>query len=156
MQIKILNENEIREIEEIIEKNYDCKIDLKNYTVFVTRDEKIWLASKDIKNVSLSRCYRIGIYFGKIKRNKKIKLSIEGAFLIGKKAKKNIALIDDKEAFKFLQGYDAEAEKLIGCEINNFVLVKNKNDIIGVGILREKNGKIYIENLIPKARRISF
>ncbi len=156
MQIKkVLNEKEIREIEEIIEKNYGCKINLRKYKIFLTREDKIWLVNKKLNFDifrNIKRCYRIGIYFGKLKRNKKIKLSIEGALLVGKRAVKNIAILDDKEALRFMQGYDAKVYELLNCEINNFVLVKNNNDVIGVGILRDG----YIENLVPKARRISF
>lgn len=156
MQIKkVLNEKEIREIEEIIEKNYGCKINLRKYKIFLTREDKIWLVNKKLNFDifrNIKRCYRIGIYFGKLKRNKKIKLSIEGALLVGKRAVKNIAILDDKEALRFMQGYDAKTYELLNCEINNFVLVKNNNDVIGVGILRDG----YIENLVPKARRISF
>lgn len=157
MQIKkVLNEKEIREIEEIIEKNYGCKINLRKYKIFLTREDKIWLVNKKLNFDifrNIKRCYRIGIYFGKLKRNKKIKLSIEGALLVGKRAVKNIAILDDKEALRFMQGYDAKVYELLNCEINNFVLIKNNNDdVIGVGILRDG----YIENLVPKARRISF
>lgn len=154
MQIKkVLSSKEIREIETIIEKNYGCKVGLHNYRVFMTGEEKIWIASKDIDfgifDV-LKRCYRIGIYFGKLKRNRKIKLSIEGAMIVGRKATKNVVFIGEKEAIKFIQGYDVRADKLINAEKNNFVIVKCGNAIIGTGILRDD----YIENLVPKARRI--
>ena len=99
MQIKkILNREEIKEIEKIIEKNYGCKLDLKN--LFLTGDEKIWIAGENVGIEFFSRarnCYRIGIYFGKLKRNYKIKLSMEGATIVGKKAKRNVAIVDDKE-----------------------------------------------------------
>jgi len=154
MQIKkVLSKEEIEEIEKIIERNYGCKAGLHSYNVFMTGEEKIWIVSKDIDFRffdTIKRCYRIGIYFGKLKRNKKIKLSIEGAIIVGKKAKKNIAVLSEEEAKKFMQGYDVKAEKLIEAEIHNFILVKCKEDFLGVGILRQG----YIENLVPKARRL--
>ena len=87
-----------------------------------------------------------------MKRNNKIKLSIEGANIVGKKATKNVALINEKEAIKFIEGNDIYNFKEVNCELNNFIILKNGEDIIGVGILR--NG--YIENLIPKARRMKL
>ncbi|RLF45353.1 MAG: hypothetical protein DRN29_06860 [Thermoplasmata archaeon] len=154
MQIKkVLSKEEIEEIEKIIERNYGCKAGLHSYNVFMTGEEKIWIVSKDIDFRffdTIKRCYRIGIYFGKLKRNKKIKLSIEGAIIVGKEAKKNIAVLSEEEAKKFMQGYDVKAEKLIEAEIHNFILVKCKEDFLGVGILRQG----YIENLVPKARRL--
>ena len=152
MQIKkILNRDEIKEIEKIIEKNYGCKLNLKN--LFLTGDEKIWIAGENVSTEffsSVRNCYRIGIYFGKLKRNYKIKLSMEGAIIVGKKAKRNVAIVDDKEARKFAEGNDINKFECIDCEKNNFVIVKRNGDTIGVGILREG----YIENLIPKARRM--
>ncbi|HEC88207.1 MAG TPA: hypothetical protein ENI52_02705 [Thermoplasmata archaeon] len=154
MQIKkILSKKEIEEIEDIIEKNYGCRIGMKNYRIFVTGEEKIWISSKsidfDIFNF-LKRCYRIGIYFGKLKRNKKIKLSIEGVMMVGKKAIKNIAILNEEEALKYMHGYDVTPDKIVRGELNNFVLIKYREDFIGTGILREN----YIENLTPKSRRI--
>ncbi len=154
MQIKkVLNEKEIEEIEDIIEKNYGCKVGLHSYKVFMTGEEKIWIVSKDIDfrlfDV-LKRCYRIGIYFGKLKRNKKIKLSIEGAIMVGRKAKRNIVIVGEEEAKNFIQGYDVKAKEMIDAELHNFILVKHKEDFIGVGILRDG----YVENLVPKARRM--
>jgi len=154
MQIKkVLNKREVEEIEKIIEKNYGCRIGMENYIVFMTGEEKIWITSNDVDfNIFnfLKRCYRIGIYFGKLKRNRKIKLSIEGAMMVGKKAIKNIAILNDEEALKYIHGYDVKADRIIEGDLNNFVLIKNREDFIGVGILREN----YIENLIPKSRRI--
>lgn len=156
MQIKkILDEKDIKKIEEIIERNYGCRFGMQSYNAFITSEEKIWLVSKSIDFglfKKIKRCYRIGIYFGKLKRNNKIKLSIEGANLIGKNASKNIAILNDKEAIKFIEGYDVKADELINCELNNFVLIKHKDDVLGVGILRQG----HIENLTPKARRLKI
>ncbi len=152
MQIKkILSGREIKKIEELIEKNYGCRIKLCN--MFMTAEEKLWIAGEDVNIAALSNlknCYRIGIYFGKLKRNNKIKLSMEGAIIVGKKAGKNVAIVDDKEAMEFAEGNDIHEYKEIDCEKNNFVIVKRGDDAIGVGILRDG----YIENLIPKARRM--
>ena len=71
--------------------------------------------------------------------------------IVGKKANKNIAIVDEKEAVKFMEGYDVSNFKAINAELHNFIIVKNgKGDVLGTGILREG----YIENLIPKARRL--
>jgi len=154
MQIeKVLGRKEKRALKKLLEKNYGWSPELEKYNIFMTGEEKIWFASSSI-NFSifdvLKRCYRIGIYFGKFKRNEKIKLSIEGAMIVGKKAKKNVVIIDRKEARKFMQGYDVLPLKMIDAEIHNFVIVKCGDDIMGTGILRDG----YVENLIPKARRL--
>ncbi|MCD6512233.1 MAG: hypothetical protein J7K61_01340 [Thermoplasmata archaeon] len=154
MQIKkILNEEEIEKIKSMIQKNYGTIPEIEK--AFLTSDDRIWLTSKDI-NFSifdiLKRCYRIGIYFGRLKRNDKIKLSMEGAIIVGKNATRNVALVDDENAMKFLRGEDINEYEEMECEKHNFIIVKRGNDTIGVGILRDG----YIENLVPKARRINF
>jgi NOL1/NOP2/fmu family ribosome biogenesis protein len=155
MQIKkILNKKEIEDIENILESHYGCRANLNQYTVFITSENKVWITSKKISKsffTKIKRCYRIGIYFGKIKRNKKIKLTVEGLQMIKKNADKNIAIISKKEMVKYMQGYNITIEKLIKADINNFILIKYKTDFLGIGILRDN----YIESAVPKARRMN-
>ncbi|MCX8178248.1 MAG: hypothetical protein N3D75_00240 [Candidatus Aenigmarchaeota archaeon] len=152
MQIKkMLNSKESKEIEQLIKNNYGCEFRIRDYVVIISADEKIWLCSRDLAKIELKNIKRvnsIGLYFGKIKRNNKIQLSIEGSMLLGKNATKNIAEIDD------INGYVAGKDvycKCENCEENNFVIVRHKNDFFGCGVLRE-NGKI--ENILPKSRRM--
>jgi NOL1/NOP2/fmu family ribosome biogenesis protein len=151
MQIKEMSKEEIRKLENLLKKNYGARIKFKD-KIFKTSEEKIWLISKEALEFDFSkvRVNSAGLYFGKLKRNEKIQLSVEGAQLVGKKARKNIAIIDEENLKKFLQGFDFSAQKLIDCDINNFILIKYGEDFVGTGILREN----YIENILPKARRI--
>jgi NOL1/NOP2/fmu family ribosome biogenesis protein len=151
MQIKEMSKEEIEKLENLLEKNYGAKIKFKD-KIFKTSEEKIWLISKEALDFDFSklRVNSAGLYFGKLKRNEKIQLSIEGVQLIGKKAKKNVVIIDEENLKKFLQGFDFSSQKLIDCEINNFILIKYEDDFVGTGILREN----YVENILPKARRI--
>ncbi len=152
MQIKkILNSKEAREIERILEENYGCKFRLRDFIVLLTADDKVWICSRDLAKIDL-KCLRrvnaIGLYFGKIKRNRKIQLSIEGSMLVGKTAKKNVALIKDVE--DYMKGKDVFTD-CKNCEKNNFVIVKYGNDFLGCGVLRE-GGRI--ENILPKSRKM--
>ncbi|MEM5836132.1 MAG: hypothetical protein QW040_04100 [Candidatus Aenigmatarchaeota archaeon] len=151
MQVKEMSEEEIEHLENLLEKNYGVEIDFEG-KLFKTSVEKIWIASKEVFELDSSklRVNALGLYLGKLKRNEKIQLSVEGAQLVGEKAKKNIAIINEENLEKYLQGFDFSAHKLINCEKNNFVLLKFREDFVGTGILREN----YIENILPKARRI--
>ncbi len=151
VEIFELTKREIKEIEEIIRKNYGANFKFKDI-VFKTSKDKIWILSRMFKNIDISRVVinSAGLYFGRLKRNKKIKLSIEGAQLIGENATKNIVEVDEEEAKRFIQGLNIKRFKKVNAELNNFVLVKYKKDILGVGILRET----HVENLLPKSRRI--
>ena len=149
MQVEKINK---RDVLELIEKNYGCKIKIRG--VFLkTSKEKIWLASDAVQNFNLSKVQvnSVGLYFGKLKRNNKIQLSIEGSQIVGRYAQKNILELNEKQAMRYLQGFDAKVENFENCEINNFVILKLGKDIIGSGILRE-DGRI--ENLLPKTRRL--
>ena len=152
-KLEILKRERLTEIEDILEKNYGVKFPLKDFLVLKSeKEEKIWLASKEIDTLDLRNLpvNSVGMNFGKMKRNDKINLTVEGSQLVGKAATKNIAIINDKE--KFLSGSDVEPVKLISCDLNNFVIVKHSGEVLGSGILRENT----IENLIPISRRIQF
>ena len=150
--LKILKENEIRHLERIIEKNYGSGINLSKFLVFESGiDKKIWIASKTVSRIDLNKINvsLVGMYFGKIKRNDKIHLSIEGSQIVGKNATKNIIDVDVNDAEKFLSGESLEIDKKENCDYDNFVILKSGNDILGSSLLTEKG----IKNLIPKSRR---
>lgn len=151
-KIKILKENEIERIEKIIEKNYGTALNLKNFLVLETSENKIWIASKDILNLNLEKLNinSIGLYIGKLKRNDKIHLSLEGSQLVGKNATKNVVILDEEHTKKFMQGSDIKPTKEINCEYHNFVIVKFGEEILGSSLLTEEK----LKNLIPKSRRI--
>jgi NOL1/NOP2/fmu family ribosome biogenesis protein len=150
--MKILNTKQVKELEKVIEKNYGAIIGIENFIVIQTTEEKIWLASKEISDMDFGKLNvnSVGMYFGKLKRNEKIHLSIEGSQLIGGKCRKNIVKLDRIMGENFLKGENIRPEITDGCESHNFVLIKSGNDFIGSGLFTE-NG---IENLTPKSRRL--
>ncbi|MCS7093586.1 MAG: hypothetical protein RMJ18_00105 [Candidatus Aenigmarchaeota archaeon] len=151
MQVEEVGKERIEEIEKLIEKNYGCRIDLSVYRIFINKKGKIYLFNKvGLKNSLIRRASYIGLYFGKIKKNEKIQLSTEGSQIVGKSATKNIAILDEENLKRYMEGLTCFWKELINCEENNFVLIKNKNDYYGSGILR----KNFIESLTPKGRRI--
>ena len=92
----------------------------------------------------------IGMNFGKLKRNNKINLTVEGSQMVGVNATKNIVLLNKENAEKFMRGSDAKPEKEIECEYHNFAIVKFGENVLGSSLLTEKG----IENQLPKSRRI--
>jgi len=150
MQVKKMNETEKKELERIIEKNYGVKIVFSDCDCYINKRNEIYLISKNVDENIIEMASYFGFYFGKLKRNEKIQLSVEGSQIVGKKANKNIAIVDDENIFRFMEGLDCKWVELLNCETNNFVLIKNGSDFFGVGILREDK----IESLVPKARRV--
>ena len=153
--LDLLERSEVKKIEQIIEKNYGTEIDLLSYSVFKTStDEKIWIASKQIFEVDLSKLVvnSIGLYLGKLKRNEKMHLSTEGSQLVGKSATKNVVYLDKESSHKFLQGMNVTPEKTVNPEPHNFVIIKSGEEVLGCSLLTEEG----IKNLLPKSRRISL
>ena len=150
MQAKKMSENEKRELEKIVEKNYGAKLDLSSFDCYINNRNEIYIVSKSVDERLIPIASYVGMYFGRLKRNEKIQLSVEGSQIVGRLANKNIAVVDDENISRYMEGLECKWSKLINCEVNNFVLIKNENDFFGSGILREDK----IESLVPKARRI--
>jgi NOL1/NOP2/fmu family ribosome biogenesis protein len=152
-KMKILEKKEVEAVENIVEKNYGAKIDLKQFLVLETFEGKIWLATKDLLNLDLRSLpiNSVGMNFGKMKRNEKVNLTIEGSQIVGAKATKNIVLLNEENAKKFMQGSDVKPGKEINCEYHNFAIVKFGEDVLGSSLLTEQG----IKNQLPKSRRIT-
>ena len=79
-----------------------------------------------------------------------IRLSIEGSQIIGPKATKNVVEINDEQVKQWLKGEDLEIE-----DKNNysgFVIIKNKNDFLGTGKIKDNK----ILNYVNKGRRVNI
>lgn len=151
--MKILEKEEVEQIENVVEKNYGVKVNLKQFLVLKTFEEKIWLATKNLLDLDLSKLQinSVGMNFGKLKRNDKINLTVEGSQIVGAKATKNVVLLNKENFEKFMQGSDVKPEKEINCEYHNFVIIKFVEDILGSSLLTEEE----IKNQLPKSRRIT-
>ncbi|WP_461864845.1 methyltransferase RsmF C-terminal domain-like protein [Thermococcus sp.] len=88
-----------------------------------------------------------GIYFGRIEADG-IRLSIEGSFLVGPGAVRNILEIDDERALRYLSGEDIEIET----ELEGWIILKWGKYYLGTA--RLKNGRA--RNYIPKERRMKI
>jgi len=85
-----------------------------------------------------------GIYFGKLEKDG-LRLSIEGSFLVGAKARRGVLNLSDEEARKWLRGEDLESK------VKGYVILKWRSYFLGCG---KGNGK-FIKNFVPKERRLS-
>ncbi|WP_175059752.1 hypothetical protein [Thermococcus sp. 2319x1] len=85
------------------------------------------------------------IYFGKIESDG-IRLTIEGSFLVGPKATKNVVEVDEEEMKLWLSGEDLKTST----ETRGWVILKWGFYYLGCG--KSKDG--IIKNYVPKERRI--
>ncbi|MEM2144021.1 MAG: hypothetical protein QW279_01565 [Candidatus Jordarchaeaceae archaeon] len=132
-----------QKLSEIIEEQFGAKIDFKlrkagKRKVYAYKECTI-LENQPIESI------HYGVYFGKLDKEGKIRLSIEGAQLIGKKAKKNIIEINYDEAEKWMKGENLKIES----ETQGYVILKWKNYYLGCGELKKGT----IKNYVPKDRR---
>jgi len=86
-----------------------------------------------------------GIYFGTIEKDG-FRLSIEGSYIVGKKAKKGVVEINKEQAFSWMEGKDIEGD------VKGYVILKWGDYFLGCG---KGNGRV-IRNFVPKNRRIKL
>ncbi len=148
MELKILNKKEIKRILEKIKEQFGVYNFEFDYGMLMNKEGKIFLVSKAINKVDLSklRINNIGLYIARLE--KEIRLSIEGSQLFGKYASKNVYEVTQEETLLWLQGNDLQCSK----EFNGFVIIKYKDDYLGSG--KYKEGKIL--NYVPKERWIKL
>lgn len=151
--LEILGKEEIGKLQQTLDKNYKTGFELKDFGVMLGSEERIWLASRDVFLFDFARLpvNSIGLNFGKMKRNNKLRLTIEGSQFAGRTAERNVAVIHDVDAERFLKGGDIVPAAAEDCEEHNFVLVKTESGmVVGSAMLAE--GKL--KNFLPKSRRI--
>jgi len=143
--MKILNKKQVNAILDELKEYYGIKELKLDYAFMQNTKDKVYLISKDIKNINLKsmRVNGLGLYFLNISRG--LRLSIEGSQIVGKGATKNIYEVTDKDLKDWLKGYDLDCDDIYG-----YRLIKNKNDFYGIGFAKENK----IKNFIPKYRRI--
>lgn len=145
-KLKILNKKEIKGILEKIKKQWSAELEL-DYAFLLSPKNKLYIVNRDVSKVEFNelRINNIGLYFGEL-RNNELRLSIEGAQIVGNKAIKNAVELSKVEVKQWFRGEDIETEQ----SVEGFVILKHKDDILGCG--RYVKGRIL--NYVPKARRV--
>ena len=152
---KILNKKEIKKILAIIKTQWNAEPEL-DYAFFLSEKDRVYIVNKEIGDYDLSRLRinSVGIYFGEL-FNGTLRLSIEGAQIVGPSAKRNVAELKDEEIKKWLNGQDITNDECrmtndeFG-ELSGFVIIKNKKDFYGCGKVTGER----ILNFVPKIRRV--
>ena len=157
-ELKLLNRAKKQKILDLLNEEYG--IENLNYLFLqTTRKLRIFSGalSKEemiewLKNINIDN---IGLYFASWE-DSGIRLNLDAVHLISKQASKNIIHLAEEQADSLFLGSEIELniENKKEIEMNNvkegFIIVKNKEDIIGTGKLT----KTRILNYLPKERRI--
>ncbi len=117
-----------------------------NYRLLRSGRKRIRIISKDaFPMVSKIPCTgHVGLYFGEYTPYA-IRLTMDGAQLMGSFATKQIVILTRDQANAWLQGESIEYED----ERHNYVIVKHNEDILGCGRL---SGGV-LHSYVPKSRR---
>ena len=109
--LRILNNKEIKQVLNKIQEQFGIKEIKLDLGMLKNKEGKIFLITKDINKVNLDklRINELGLYIAK--EDKGIRLSIEGAYLFGKHAAKNIHEIDKANAYFWMTGEDISFKK---------------------------------------------
>ncbi len=157
-KLRFLERKEVKDVKNKLKEQFGFEEEL-NYYFLQNEKGKLFVTSRKISDVELEglRINTIGMYFGQLKDGRtklgrtneenKLRLSIEGTQLIGKDCKKNVVELNDSEIKEWMCGEEVRKE---GLEVNEFYIVKRKDDFLGCG-------KFYGEkllNYIPKVRRV--
>jgi NOL1/NOP2/fmu family ribosome biogenesis protein len=144
---KILNTREIKIIKEFLAEQFGYH-DTLDYVFTQSSKNKIFITSTHLHLIDFRRLKinKWGLYLGELK-NGIFRLSMEGAQLIGKKAKKNVVELTREEVITYFRGEDVE--KVLPVKRNPYVILRYQTDIIGCA--KYKEGKIH--NHLPKIHR---
>jgi len=145
-EIKILGTKEVKALNKIAEAQWGS-IFPKEFSYVRSDKNKIYMISRDADKLDLKklRIQSMGLYVAE-EKNGQLRVSIEGSFIIGPNAKKNVIELSEDDMRSWLRGEDLPYE---GKE-EGFVLIKHNRDFFGSGKVFE--GKIL--NFVPKARRL--
>lgn len=109
---------------------------------------RVWLVPHELRDFDTEKLNveLMGIYFCFYDREI-LRLSPEGAHIVGKEATKNVLLITEEQAKQTIRGFDLDIETNLDAK---YIILKSKKGIIGVG----KNHKTKVLCQISKKLRI--
>ena len=140
-----LDKSEVKQILNYISENFGIKNLKLDYLFFKNNKNKIFILTKDFNQLSEVRAAAKGLYFAK-RETFGLRLSLEGAQIIGPLATKNIYELKNIE--EYMSGKNLD----INDELNKLVIIKHKDDFLGCCYY--KNGKL--TNYLPKERRLKL
>lgn len=145
-QLQILNTRELKPIKELLKEQFDYSLD-EDWAFLLNEKGRLFTITKDLSRLDLKKLKidRYGLYFGEF-RNDELRLSLEAAWLIGQKAKKNIVELTNEETKEYFLG--EPLFKDLG-EEKKFVLLRFNQDILGCAKYKDRK----ILNFLPKIHR---
>ena len=130
------------DVRELLQEQFGIECD---YVFYEGGKGKIY-ATREIPEF-LRKVVHSGIYVGRIERDG-FRLSMDGAALLGKHAKKCVVDIGDQDVEKWMRGEDISiSQSVVDCR---YVILRWRGFYVGCG--KVVNGAV--KNYVPKNRRI--
>lgn len=147
-QLKILGSREKKQMLELLKKQFGFVGKLDYVFLLNEKKRKLYIVNRDIEKLNLERLRvnSYGFYFGTLESDG-LRLSIEGAQLIGKKCTKNIIELNDEQTKLLFKGFDFEVDFK-----DDYYLLKHNSDFLGCAKVVNKK----LLNHTPKPRRIAL
>ena len=147
-----LNKKQVKVILEYLKEQYGFSEEL-NYQFLLSNKDNLYAINKDIEKIDLNdtRVNSLGLYMGEMKQDV-LRLSMEGAQLVGPHANKSILDIGRDQLRSWMKGEDLVMKQTEVNDMRDFVLLRHDDDIVGCGKMKE--GKVL--NFVPKTRRVSL
>ncbi len=145
--LTVLNSKERKNIFRMLKEQFDSDFG-EEYEFFINPRNRIFIISKDFSKIDVKelRVNSLGLYLGEL-YHEELRLSVDGAQIVGKNAKKNIIELNDEDSERWMKGEDFDVDS----DLSGFVIVKNGSDIMGCGKIANK--RLY--NYVPKERRVN-
>lgn len=157
LRYNILNSKETKNILEKLESQFGWDV-IKSeldFAFLTNNDNRIYVVTKDLGKIPFDdmKIDSAGIYFGEIYKDQ-IRLSIEGAQIVGAKASKNVFELTKEQMNDWIMGKDIDFEDTgSGFIIVEYLNPKTaKKDILGCGKYNKQTGKLV--NYVSKSRRL--
>jgi NOL1/NOP2/fmu family ribosome biogenesis protein len=146
--LQILNSRERKAILDRIEAQWGCRWE-SDFAFLRSDKDKIYIIDHDVDKIEPKklRIDSVGLYVAQLPNDNEVRLTIEGAQIIGPLAKRNIVELSEAEARDWLRGEDipVDPEGLSG-----FVILRQGDDFLGSGKVKESK----VLNFVSKARRV--
>jgi NOL1/NOP2/fmu family ribosome biogenesis protein len=148
---EVLNSKKIKVIVKLLAEQWGFTENLESG--FLQKENDLFLVTRDIDKIDLQQINvnSLGLYFGEL-RNDELRLSIEGSQIIGKKASKNVIILDNLQLKSWLVGDAIDLPSDIDCNTPVFAIIRNNDDFFGCGRVKNR----ILLNFVPKSRRMAL
>ena len=146
--MKILNSKQTKEIKRKIEEQWGVCPEM-DYVFLRSNKGKIYVVTRAVADLPDERLRidTLGLYFCEVMGDDNLRLSVEGAQIVGKVATKNLMELSINQMEMWARGMDVPLEDK---SIRGFFILRHDADILGCGYCKEG----VISNYVPKNRRL--